>query len=212
MNDDDVAAVVEQTSVTSVTVRAGVAPAGASKDWYLEDVLWKLGLEDTPQHREWLLFVAQDTPGTTTFVYTVVVYSDQTRIITLAAEYGMESVRLTRAANGVLTKQEYLIGDRPSRFDGPAATYWNTDGKIIFEGYIIDGVFHNTDGPAMTRMFPDTGTMWYERWYRYGRIHNDNDDPAIVYYNEDGSVKKRKWYTDGVMTREETYSRERRRA
>lgn len=57
-DDNDLADVIEQTSTTSVTVRAGAAPAGADVGWYIEDVLRKLGLENTPQHRKWLEFVA----------------------------------------------------------------------------------------------------------------------------------------------------------
>ena len=209
--DDDVAAVVEQTSVTSVTVRAGVAPAGAGKDWYLEDVLWKLGLEDTPQHREWLLFVSRDTPGTTTFVYNVVAYSDQTRVITLADKNGMESVKLTKAATGALIREEYLINGVPNRFHAPAVTQWNTTGKMTMQEYYVGLELHNDEGPAVVRYNTDTGLPWYEKWYRHGRLHNENDESAYILYNEDGSIRKKKWYTNGVMTREETYSRERRR-
>lgn len=148
----------------------------------------------------------------TDFVYTVVVYSDKTRVITLASKRDAESVRLTRAANGVLTRQEYMADGRLCRFNGPALTYWNTDDKLIFEEYRLDGALHNIGGPAIIRYFPDTGFPRAKWWYTYGRIHNGNDEPAIGFYNRNGSVRTLKWYTNGGMTQEETYSRERRRA
>lgn len=200
--DDDIA-VVEQTLTT--TVHADKAPSNVGvTEWYISDVLRKLGLEDTPRHREWLLFVSQDTPGTTTFVYTTITYSDQTRIITLVNKYGFQSIKLTEAANAQLISQEYLTNGRPNKCNGPAVTTWSTNGAMTSQGYMLGGRFHNTKGPALIRYFPDTDIIWHQRWYRHGQIHNDNDEPACIIYKEDGSVKRMKWYINGVLVREDT--------
>ena len=71
------------------------------------------------------------------------------------------------------------------------------------QGYMLGGRFHNTKGPATIRYFPDTDIIWCQRWYRHGRLHNDNDEPAWIVYKEDGSVVKMKWYINGVLVREE---------
>lgn len=82
--------------------------------------------------------------------------------------------------------QEWYLGGRPHREDGPAVTY--TDGS---EYWYLHGNLHRDGGPAISYA---GGT---KKWYRHGKQHRDGGPAAIF---PDG---RQEWFQNNERHRED---------
>jgi antitoxin component YwqK of YwqJK toxin-antitoxin module len=77
------------------------------------------------------------------------------------------------------------------------------NGQIYSEGYYLDGILHNTNGPALKYWY-DHGQIGSEKYYINGKYHNPNG-PALKYWNEeDGKIRSECYFLNGIeLTKEE---------
>jgi len=81
--------------------------------------------------------------------------------------------------NGQEAIEEYVVGDKYHRENGPACITWHSNGQKAHESYSINGNLHKEDGPA------------YIEWYKNGRIiweiyFIDGHQKSIGYFLEQG--------------------------
>jgi len=60
-------------------------------------------------------------------------------------------MRTTYYENGQKATEEYIVGGKYHRENGPAYAEWNINGQKSCEGYYIHGLRHRENGPAYTR-------------------------------------------------------------
>ena len=71
-------------------------------------------------------------------------------------------------SNGQLLSEEYLINGKFHNPNGPAYRYWHSNGQLKYEQYLIKGGFHNPNGPAYRRWYSN-GQLAYESYYIDGK-------------------------------------------
>ena len=129
-----------------------------------------------------------------------------------------------------LVSLEYKLNGELHRKDGPAVISYNDDGSVDREEWYLNGQQHREDGPAVID-YDDDGNVSYERWYlngqglnivefakylgvdhyksklnevylKDGKKHRE-DAPAVIEYNDDGSISYEEWYLNGKKHRED---------
>jgi len=107
-----------------------------------------------------------------------------------------EPTVVERYSDGTVEREEWLVGGRRHRTDGPARVWYRPDGTIGIEEWWAGGKLHRTDGPARVWYRPD-GTIDMETWYLDGELHREGG-PAWVERRPDGTVEPWAWYLDGT--------------
>lgn len=83
--------------------------------------------------------------------------------------------------------------------------YIDTNGMKIETHVLADGRLHRNHGPAKVK-YDKFGHMLLEEWYQYGKLHRDNDQPAVVEYNSKTYEPIRMiWYQYGQKDRHGLY-------
>lgn len=84
--------------------------------------------------------------------------------------------------------------------DWPREIEFNDDGTKRSKKWIVNNRFHReNDEPAV--VFYENEIRTEERWCRNGELHRDNNRPAIIFYDENGYRREEEWYINGVMSR-----------
>lgn len=74
--------------------------------------------------------------------------------------------------------------------DKPAVILYFKTGTLESEIYCRNGLWHREDKPAITNYY-QSGKVKSEYFYVNGRLHrNGKTKPAIIWYDEEGSVIK----------------------
>ena len=81
-------------------------------------------------------------------------------------------------------------------------TFW--DGGRIVCWKLPNGKLRSpNDGqPARIEYIEGWPTRYYEEWYKDGKYHRENDQPARIVYHENGSKRYEGWYKDDEPHRE----------
>jgi hypothetical protein len=88
-----------------------------------------------------------------------------------------------------------------SHKDKPSISIWNENNILVFEEYMLDGLTHNINGPAIINR-DSRGNVYKEVFYKNGFIHNDNGS-SIRQYDIYDSLIYEAYYKDGVLHRED---------
>ncbi len=101
---------------------------------------------------------------------------------------------------GRYSLQPHVQKRMKSKFVKKTETFWDYI-RVAFWELPNGGKLHspNSDQPAYIQYYAN-GSKEYEHWYKDGKLHRENDQPAlIVYYSseEGGSRKYENWYKDG---------------
>jgi len=99
-----------------------------------------------------------------------------------------------RNAAGVVVHEEWWVEGRRHRLDGPAVVWRNDAGVVVREEWFVDGRHHRTDGPAYVER-NDAGVAVREGWWEEGRYHR-TDGPAWVVRNDAGVAVREEWLVE----------------
>ncbi len=132
-------------------------------------------------------------------------------------------------AGGVISSQEWYKNGKKHRNDDKASLIlYDKSGRIVYQQWYDEkGRFHRKEGPASIFWFfdsdfkPDTNSditsdfkpdinyakhiisgeniCRIEKWYKNGKIHNENG-PAIIYY-KNGNKYREEYWNDNVFLR-----------
>ena len=82
------------------------------------------------------------------------------------------------------------------RIDGPAYISYFL-GKVLVEGWFLNGKYHRTDGPAYTLYYScgtfPRDTVERESWFLNGQQHR-TDGPADIWYFPPNEIESKSWY------------------
>lgn len=81
---------------------------------------------------------------------------------------------------------------------GPAVVLSNEAGEVTAETYYREGLKHREDGPAHLEICDN---LRFEIWYRHGKLHHPNGEPAFIKADEEGIPLLREYYLDGQLHR-----------
>lgn len=102
--------------------------------------------------------------------------------------------------DGTVFVERWFCHGRSHRLNGPAyIKYYNT-GQILEEEWTQNNISFRTNGPFHT-IYYDNKQKEKESWnteYSLHRCHR-TDAPAQIYYDENGSIYKRKWFLYGML-------------
>lgn len=121
-------------------------------------------------------------------------------------------------------KQEYWTKGKLNRADGPAVISWDSNGQLSSEDWYSNGSRHRVGGPA-TISYASEYKAREDQWYRSGEHYRTTsyyfgtdsksqdewfkgtdrhrtDGPAIVHYNEDGTVSVEEYLQYNQYNRE----------
>lgn len=87
------------------------------------------------------------------------------------------------------------------RANGLAAVYYYNNGNVRSQSYIINGRHSNKNGPAYIQYY-ESGGIKQEEYKVDGKLHRDGDQPALIFYNEDGEITGERWWKNGTAWRE----------
>ncbi len=62
--------------------------------------------------------------------------------------------------------------------------------------YLLDGMLHRKDGPAITHNWKADTSDSIEEWYILGKLHRKGDLPAIIW-----ETGRKEWYKNGKLHR-----------
>ena len=65
-----------------------------------------------------------------------------------------------------------------------------------------NGRLHREDDRPALIWYTDDGIMMSQYWYRDDRWHREGDLPAVINYREDGTIMTQGWYRDGLRHRD----------
>jgi hypothetical protein len=206
--------VIEVSSETTVTARADPLPLDIAltswsdiRSWQLDNVLPKLGLENTPEHRNWVMYATNNTPGSEVSVASTI-HSNGSRELVISGDLTFRVVDIFYSPRGTKMTQAYTHQGRYHNADEPALTAWAYDGSLMYKTYYYEGQKTNLDGPADISYYDGNNTVRVEEWFYDGIPRNiTNSEPAVIVYHPDGTVKTKIWYTNGVQSRREDYDR-----
>mgnify|MGYP007082186100 CR=1 FL=1 len=102
---------------------------------------------------------------------------------------------VVRNAAGVVVREEWWVEDRYHRTDGPARVEYNDTGVVVREHWQVEGRLHRDDGPAYVER-SDAGVVTLEQWWVGDDLHR-TDGPAVVEYNAAGVVTLEQWWVEG---------------
>lgn len=76
-------------------------------------------------------------------------------------------------------------------------------GQVSHASWLMGDQLHRDDDlPAMIR-YQENGSLMSQQWYRHGKLDRQHDQPAYIGYREDGSISFVSWYTHGQSHRDE---------
>jgi len=81
----------------------------------------------------------------------------------------------------------------------PKKEYYNT-GELKSEQWLVDGVLHRVDGPAIIIYYQGNGGKRYECWRRNNKNHRVGG-PAFTWYYGDEKPEQEQWYVNGIHHR-----------
>jgi hypothetical protein len=112
-------------------------PSSATQSWQLSNVLAKLGLEDTPEHRDWIMYVSDNDPSRRISRTTRTMPQHDARGITVACDDRQVEVAETMAGERRLLR--YFTDGRLHHPDAPAVTT-TCDGRVVREEWYCHGI------------------------------------------------------------------------
>jgi len=89
------------------------------------------------------------------------------------------------------------------RLDGPAEIWYNKDGSIQSEEYVINNELHRDNGPAYIQ-YSKNGSICYEAYYTNGEAHR-LDGPAEIWYNKNKTIQSKEWWINGNIIQEKQF-------
>lgn len=95
----------------------------------------------------------------------------------------------------------YLKDHKSHRRNGPAETIISPDGKVRREIYMIDGVRHREDGPAVIE-YGDNEVPSRTVYYWHGDIGRREDEPSQYFYGPSGELQGVKYFKNGAVHRD----------
>lgn len=66
----------------------------------------------------------------------------------------------------------------------------------MIERHLGHSLHSINDEPAL-KIYTDSG-LWGLDWYRFGDLHRDGEEPAMVRFTESSRVYSERWYKNGV--------------
>lgn len=96
-------------------------------------------------------------------------------------------------------------GKRNNNGDIPGEIwYHDTTGKRRMEWYYVDGIVHRdeTEGPAIIEYEEDGITIFAKNYYKDGKLHRSNGEPAMITYY-DGKLMTKGYWENGVLIKTE---------
>jgi len=109
--------------------------------------------------------------------------------------------KITYWFNGNKRTEEYKVGGRLHREDGPAEIRYYRNGNVGHEYWYKNGERHREDGPAEIWYY-ENGNAKYECWYRNGTLYREDGPTEITYY-ENGNVNCEDWCKNWELHRED---------
>lgn len=97
----------------------------------------------------------------------------------------------------VLSEYWYNTQNKNHRLgDQPAITRYNGNGDPFDQHWMVNGVYHRQDGPAMITTDSKSGDTVYQ-WMQNGELHRDGKLPAFVVVDKNGQTLKSEWFIHG---------------
>ncbi len=79
-------------------------------------------------------------------------------------------------------------------------TEFRKNGRKYYEKYLVNGEFHNENGPAFIEYY-ENGNIYCEHYYINNKLHNENG-PAIIKYYNNGNIHIKKYYLNDKLYNE----------
>lgn len=132
---------------------------------------------------------------------------------------------VSKWSSGELTLEEWYTDGKKHRDGGPAVSTWSS-GELTSQEWYETGKLHRTDGPAKivyATPYQAQIDTWYlngehyrtttydfntskpsqDEWFKGGEDNRHRDDgPAVVRYNEDGSISTEEYYQNNEYHRD----------
>ncbi|MFS2318908.1 hypothetical protein RMQ97_13305 [Maricaulis sp. D1M11] len=100
-------------------------------------------------------------------------------------------------------REEWLIDGLLHRNDGPAITVTDSDGIAVLEAWFQNGLLHREDGPSQIERDMQTERVVTELWHSRGQLHRENG-PAVINTDwETGHVIREQYFIRGKLHREQ---------
>ena len=80
--------------------------------------------------------------------------------------------------------------------NGPAVIRYYPNGNVEYKSWYINGKEHNENGPAIIEYYPN-GNVKHKSWWINDKCHNDNG-PAVIRYDEDGNIIRQEYWENGT--------------
>jgi len=210
--------VIDVVTSTSVAARADPLPLDTALtswydilNWQLGNITLKLGLEDTAEHRKWVMFATNEAPGGPELTVASTIYSDGSRELVVECDITDRVMRILYNPAGTKIKQEYTHRDMYHNADDAALTVWADDGSLVYKAYYYEGQKSWFGDPADITYYPGTNRVHVAKWFWHGVLRNIISlEPAVVVYLPYGTVQTKMWYVNGVLNRREDYDQPRK--
>lgn len=112
------------------------------------------------------------------------------------------------------TKEYYNHGKIIKKFkvynDSRYEAYYNDDEKYevcykndikVSEAWYKNGKYHRDDDEPAFISYNDSGDVYMQQWYKNGELHRDNDEPAHIRILRNKVIDEQ-WYVDGELIKE----------
>lgn len=117
----------------------------------------------------------------------------------LGEEYVVWVVRNT--TTGLPTHETWWLNGIVQRHGGgPSVTFWDDDGKLSFQQWLVDRELHREDGPALIAYAPD-GSITREEYQVHGKFHRDGDLPARISKDSESGDFDEAYFVNGEFHR-----------
>lgn len=181
------------------------------RTWQLNNIMLKLGLEDTQEHRKWVMFATNETPGGAELTVATTTYSDGSRGLVVECGITDRVMRILYNPEGTKIKQEYMHRGMYHNADDAALITWAYDGSLVHKVYYYEGRKAWFGDPADITYYPGTNRVHVAKWFWDGVPRNlISGEPAVIVYLPYGTVKTKMWYVNGVLSRREDYDQPRK--
>jgi len=84
--------------------------------------------------------------------------------------------------------------------DLPALCIYNQDDELTVELWCQYGKVHRENGPAFKTYYK--GVVSRASWFRDGRLHREDDEPASIWYDQYGGIVSENWAVNDEFHRE----------
>lgn len=103
--------------------------------------------------------------------------------------------------NGVVEAIFWKQNGVGHRLDGPATTWFDSQGRLVQESWVVNGKFHRPyqDGPAYTQIDPATGIVLTETYYWEGKMHRIGGPAVINRRRHTGEISTAYFVVNGVQ-------------